>query len=820
MADLFQGPAPPWCIGAVFRAPHLRAGADRGPLLFDSVGEPQQLLSTGCKLHLFDHPIPPLEKQSRYAGEDASIGYTPDSLLQGLVQEDTAAKVAMIHESNNIFGNRLECMQCQDGKLQLTFPVGENFNSIGSILCKRDPAGRLCPLKKQEDEPDSEWLGGVRMSVSPTLNHPIRQLSAMKISNSSVDENILVARTQHQVHVMNVLREEDRVCFASRSVTTYRQGVSHVVWSPYIEGELATVLESGEVFVYNVHSTKQSTNNLRANFIVQARMVEAATADGSGAAKFPKAVVAEIWNLRRSWWRVEYGWHPKLLVIANAEDILLSDLRHGNATTLLGTVGNSKNYCHQRRCEQDRFVAIVRPEDRGYHFAAATMEHIMLFDIRRPRMPLLQWEHSMHDDSPGYLSMHPLSWLRPEEDNGAGRVILAASFRSGDVRAFCYGPQAPSTAIVSGASSRFREIEEAYCAWDLPSKIFTSRPRKLSMTALYDSLSTGTQDSYIESLSGVAVLPGAKTGFSLLQLTGTGDILNQPYIASKTLKREKNTKLCEYPDRLIAKNKKKLVMKNCSFPAMLNYVKHGLDCLAALGSSHESKRLKATVMDPVEDYQDRIYKVLSDVEVFLSNHEISFKVLLLGLSQDLALHAAKMPSNVTGYIDVTDRTPYLRPPLKYLEMQETPVPVPLPVLLEIQAKEGNRKATKESFQAACDAVETVTSSLRKKQEEPIVSLGQGEDASFNLSQQLLFHSKHSDSGASSSSSTGSMKSQNYVGSQQLVGGEVGSSKVFGRLKSDEFEPSTFGALERLQMDFEKWQQNYAPYVNYCKGKRL
>ncbi|XP_024516662.1 uncharacterized protein LOC9662778 [Selaginella moellendorffii] len=811
MANLFQGPGLPWCIGTGFGAP-MRTGTDLGPLLFDSVGEPQTLLATGCRLHLFDHPIPPLEMQSRYAEEDASIGYAPDSLLDGLVQEDTAAKVAMIHDSNSVFGNRLECMQCQDGKLQLAFPIGEDFSSIGSILCERDPAGRLCPLKKQDDEPDVELFGGVRMSVSPTLGHPIRQLSAMKISNSSKDESILVARTQHQVHVTNIQREEDRICFGSPSATTYFHGVSHVVCSPYIEGELATVLESGEVYVYDVHSTKKSTNNLRANFLVHATMVEAATADRTGAAKVPKAVLAEIRNLRRSWWRVEYGWHPKLLVIANAEEIVLSDLRHGNSTTLLATVGNSKDYCRPGRCEQDRFVAIVRPEERGYHFAAATMERIMLFDIRRPRLPLLKWEHSMQDDYPGYLSMHPLSWLRPERNNDAGRVILAASFRSGDVRAFCYGPQALSTEVVSGAIPRFREIEEAYCAWDLPSKMFTSCPRKVSMVALYDSLSTGMGDSCIESLSGVVVLPGAKTGFSLLQLTGAGDILSQPYIASKTLKREKNTQLCEYPEHLIAKNEKTLVMKNLPFPAMLNYVKDGLVCL---GSSHQGKRLKATMMDPVEQYQDRIYRVLADVEVPLSTHEIAFKVLLLGLADDLALHAARMPSNVSGYIDVTEKTPYLLPPKKYFERKKTSVPVPLPVLLEFDAKEGNRKTTKESFQQAQDAVEAVTLKLKKKQEEPVISA----DSHLSL-KKLLFHSKHPDSGASSSSSIRNMKFQNYVGTQQLVGGEDGSSKIFQRLKPDEFELSTFGALERLQKDFEKWQQNYAPYANYIKGKRL
>ena len=95
-------------------------------------------------------------------------------------------------------------------------------------------------------------------------------------------------------------------------------------------------------------------------------------------------------------WTCEYAWHPRNLIVAGNKKLFLVDLRqkHGSKR-FCSCIADScapglSSYCNQH-WRNECFTSISRADYDGmYQFAAASTNHVLLYDIRQPKTPLLQ----------------------------------------------------------------------------------------------------------------------------------------------------------------------------------------------------------------------------------------------------------------------------------------------------------------------------------------------------------------------------------------------------------------------------------------------
>lgn len=122
----------------------------------------------------------------------------------------------------------------------------------------------------------------------------------------------------------------------------------------------------------------------------------------------------KVEGLPFEWWRCEFAWHPKILLVAGSKEVSLMDFRvkftgayaqlgplpkesgdvaqdcHTSVVARLPGCANSAGYGN-RPSVDDAFSSFARADHDGmYQFATTTRRHIMLFDTRRPHTPLLQ----------------------------------------------------------------------------------------------------------------------------------------------------------------------------------------------------------------------------------------------------------------------------------------------------------------------------------------------------------------------------------------------------------------------------------------------
>lgn len=130
-----------------------------------------------------------------------------------------------------------------------------------------------------------------------------------------------------------------------------------------------------------------------------------------------------------------------------------------------------------------------------------------------------------------------------------GNVILAASFKSGNIQAFCYGGQSlPSQPTRSSLAPAMKpsDLDARLYSWQLPSKVFAPHAAPNNWTAVLRSpmniFQQGTStvfDLKREHIAGLVLLPegiskdGQGRGFMLMQLTGEGDIMSQQFQAGE-----------------------------------------------------------------------------------------------------------------------------------------------------------------------------------------------------------------------------------------------------------------------------------------------
>ncbi|KAG6551272.1 hypothetical protein Mapa_007199 [Marchantia paleacea] len=596
-----QGPFPPWCVGSVFSPPQLIT-SDLSPLIFNQVGKPECLISTGHAVEDQESAAVKTREQTKSFLLSTAAPFIPAGLLEDHLKEDAALKKAECSQKKQYNANRLQSVKCSDGNIILFFPCGKTGEKIGSSLCYPRVDGAWYPVKKSstaasfDDSDEAQW------SVSPSFRQPILQLSAVMVQTDVADgygHVYIAARTSYQVHFCIVIREVERIRFVSTYAATFHAHVSHVTWNPHLYREAAVMLESGVVSLFDVPIWRSGHENrvmdLQAKFTLESpanllraksrhRDLESISAlaievCGERSKQEPREeYVEKVEAEDMIWWRCEYAWHPQILLLSGSRKVVQMDFRgkrmyessmQGGGLTSLQSqkclcdmivaadVRNaraSSNFCHTRPIKE-HITAFARAEYDGMcKFSVATEKHLMLFDARRIGTAILQWEHGMTEEPPDLLIMLQASALQASPDNGKprlyqnGRVIVAVNLQSGDMRLFFYGSKVPLSSHKEKCSTakdfEGYDWDDVTYAWEIPLKLY---PPKAVANDWNDLLSTSDfkfsrnvrrSSAGLECISGITLLShhssersasSSRRGFSVVQLTGSGDILLQQF---------------------------------------------------------------------------------------------------------------------------------------------------------------------------------------------------------------------------------------------------------------------------------------------------
>ncbi|KAK7835185.1 hypothetical protein CFP56_023608 [Quercus suber] len=157
--------------------------------------------------------------------------------------------------------------------------------------------------------------------------------------------------------------------------------------------------------------------------------------------KLPVSWDAEADSGNCKWLSCEFSWHPRILIVARSDAVFLVDLRFdGCAVSCLAKVEVLRMYTS---VQNERFLmfTMARGSD-GFCFSLASDSLLVLCDVQKPMMPLLQWTHGL--DNP-------------------------CDINNCEFNLFCYGPTLPTL-----RGSIISEVLKTHYAWELPSDLLLS----------------------------------------------------------------------------------------------------------------------------------------------------------------------------------------------------------------------------------------------------------------------------------------------------------------------------------------------------------
>lgn len=350
--------------------------------------------------------------------------------------------------------------------------------------------------------------------------------------------------------------------------------VVHACWSPHILEESVVLLESGQLFLFDLECC------------------------GSGAG-FKGTRLKVPWNdssESKVWLSCEFSWHPRILVVARSDAVFLVDLRLKEySVSCLMKIEMLRMYAPD---ENERFLALSRAAPDNFYFAVVSTSVLLLCDVRKPLVPVLQWVHGI--EGPSFMSVLRLSDLRSHSREDAfklasesGFCIMLGSIWNCEFNIFCYGSVLPFR-----KGSVTSKINPAICAWELPLEINLSGHEcrcgscLLRKEFLKDALPEWIDwQQKKEIVLGFGILsnklaallcePDENGGFTLIRLTSSGRFELQRYHASWAQARKSE----DCPDRVLCLNRHLLYTmsdEEYKFPKNYNYLK--LDYLESYAS--------------------------------------------------------------------------------------------------------------------------------------------------------------------------------------------------------------------------------------------
>ncbi|XP_052180646.1 uncharacterized protein LOC127793905 [Diospyros lotus] len=500
------------------------------------------------------------------------------------------------------------------------FPTGNNSDQIGFVEVSFLQDSKLNVRDKGRD--------GQIFTSDRQFNHRIERLlvNPLAYSGNSSTVGYLLACTMYSVHWLSVRIGELGVDTGKATLSflgskLFRScSVVYACWSPHFPEESLVLLESGEMFLFDVDSCSNgsfSGKKLRVPWEDYASL-------GDG-----------------QWLSCEFSWHPRVLIVCHSSAVFLVDLRcEGfNVSCLLQIDAlDSDDFC----------------------FVVATSCLLLVFDVRKPLVPLLQWTHDL--SSPSYINAFPLSDVRSHYKNDrfkwasdSGHCIILGSFWHSEFSIFCYGPTLGGT--VASEISRF---SKSYYAWELPSEFSLSgRECHCGSCLLREEFSKDALPEWIdwqqkkEIVLGFGILdkglhaklsePDEFGGFTLIRLMSSGKLEMEKYCASwefmKVLKEGHKESSLPEGTLLYAMGD-----QGYNFPKRFKYLK--LDYLYAYMKGNLDKLLftkakkriygqfMASGFSSLRSYP-AVLDMLKDIRLLSSIHEVALKKIYAGFPANL-----------------------------------------------------------------------------------------------------------------------------------------------------------------------------------------
>ena len=184
-------------------------------------------------------------------------------------------------------------------------------------------------------------------------------------------------------------------CLGSKVFKT--SSVVYACWSPHIPEGSVVLLESGALFLFDLESCfrRSRTSNSSAHF---------------RGTQLPVSWDADSDSGNCKWLSCEISWHPRILIVARFDVVFLVDLRFGGcAVSCLAKVEMLRMYTS---VQNERFLTFTMAGFDDFCFALASDSLLVLCDVRKPMMPLLQWAHSL--DNPCHNNVFRLSEFKLE----------------------------------------------------------------------------------------------------------------------------------------------------------------------------------------------------------------------------------------------------------------------------------------------------------------------------------------------------------------------------------------------------------------------
>ncbi|KAL4338081.1 hypothetical protein AHAS_Ahas12G0174500 [Arachis hypogaea] len=396
--------------------------------------------------------LPPILSPSRFLSSHSLLPSTASSL-------SSFAQNNAISPSSYFLTNRLHLLTYPDRRTAIVFfPTGPNDDKIGFFMLSVTDSKLQVHLDGNDDIFRAEMGSSSAHRILKILVNPILEPPPYSgYDSSSPVIGYLSACTLYSVHWFIVKHSS----IFDRPVMLYVGGkffksssVVHACWSPHILEESVVLLESGQLFLFDLESHYHGSST-----------------------SFKGTRLKVLWNDSGYcsdcvWVSCEFSWHPRILVVARSDAVFLVDLRSKecNASCLM-KIDMLRMYAPS---EIEQFLALSKAGPNHFFCAVASSSLLLLIDVRKPMMPVLQWMHNI--DEPCYVTVLSLSTLRSNSREDAfklasesGYCIILGSFWNCEFNLFCYGPELPFRK--GYIASKLSNINKAFCAWELPSDI-------------------------------------------------------------------------------------------------------------------------------------------------------------------------------------------------------------------------------------------------------------------------------------------------------------------------------------------------------------
>lgn len=425
--------------------------------------------------------------------------------------------------------------------------------------------------------------------------NPVPGFSGLRGGNGCTSFTIgyLFAHTMYSVHWFTVKvgdfglksgnKNRVRVSLASVGSKLFKTcSVVHACWSPHIPEESVVLLENGALYLFDLEC-QLKTRNSNVHF-KGTRLKVVWDDDNDNSYNDDGGLSGSSRNYK--WLSCEFSWHPRVLIVARTNAVFLVDLRSGECSvSCLMKIETLHMYAD---VEKQQFLVLSRTCSDDFHFVLASDTLLLLCDVRKPLMPVLQWAHGV--DRPSYLDVFRLSELRSRGDaykwaSDSGFCIMMGSFWNCQFNTFCYGPSLP--APIGLVASKIAELQKSFYAWELPSDLLLGHECHCGDCLVREEFLKDTLPDWTdwqqkkEIVLGFGIVnrymsdllsePDELGGFTVIRLMSSGKLELQRYCASwdpVEKREESHSELLHFKDYLLYS----LVDEEYKFPRRFAYL--------------------------------------------------------------------------------------------------------------------------------------------------------------------------------------------------------------------------------------------------------